>query len=398
MADIREYRKYRQDHEQKRDDYRDRIFRHKMNYVYRILALVVVLALVVLVIRWQYNTHVYTSYDTLSSLLIESSAGAEDVRLQDAVLTYSKDGAHCTDNKGTVTWNQTYEIQDVCLAVCQDVVAIASYDGRTIYLQSTTESLGTVTTTMPISAVTVAANGMVTAVLSDTDTTWINTYDTSGEMLFTGQTHMDKSGYPAALSLSPNGNLLAVAYIYLDAGEVKTNLTFYNFGEVGENNSDHVVSGYTLTDVLVPEVCFLDDETLVAVGDDSLRFYKGSQTPTELCGYLLDAEIRSVFYGEGYVGIVQGSDDAEHTWQLLVYNTSGKKIGTYYFDLDYTDIFFEENDFVIYNETECLIETFGGLEKYQGQFDQIVELMVPVSGAYKYLLVTESTMDTIQLK
>lgn len=398
MADIREYRKYRQDHEQKRDDYRDRIFRHKMNYVYRILALVVVLALVVLVIRWQYNTHVYTSYDTLSSLLIESSAGAEDVRLQDAVLTYSKDGAHCTDSKGTVTWNQTYEIQDVCLAVCQDVVAIASYDGRTIYLQSTTESLGTVTTTMPISAVTVAANGMVTAVLSDTDTTWINTYDTSGEMLFTGQTHMDKSGYPAALSLSPNGNLLAVAYIYLDAGEVKTNLTFYNFGEVGENNSDHVVSGYTLTDVLVPEVCFLDDETLVAVGDDSLRFYKGSQTPTELCGYLLDAEIRSVFYGEGYVGIVQGSDDAEHTWQLLVYNTSGKKIGTYYFDLDYTDIFFEENDFVIYNETECLIETFGGLEKYQGQFDQIVELMVPVSGAYKYLLVTESTMDTIQLK
>lgn len=398
MADIRDYRQYRQEHEQKRGDYRDRIFRHKMNHVYRILAVAAAVLCVILFVRWQYSRHVYTSYDTLSSVLLESSSGAEDVRLQDAVLTYSKDGAHCTDSKGTVTWNQTYEIQDVCLAVSRDVAAIASYDGRTIYLHNTAEQLGTVTTIMPISALTVAANGMVTAVLSDTDTTWINTYDAAGNMLFTGQTHMDKSGYPAALSLSPNGNLLAVAYIYLDAGEVKTNLTFYNFGEVGENNSDHVVSGYTLADALVPEVYFLDDETLAAVGDDSLRFYKGAQTPTELCGYILDAEIRSVYYGEGYIGLVQTSDDAEHNWQLLVYNTDGEAVGTYYFDLDYTDIFFEENDFVIYNESECLIETYGGLEKFSGAFDQIVELMVPASGAYKYLLVTESTMDTIQLK
>jgi len=53
---------------------------------------------------------------------------------------------------------------------------------------------------------------------------------------------------------------------------------------------------------------------------------------------------------------------------------------------------------VIYNESECQIFTTEGVEKYRGNFGKSVRLMLPAGGSYKYYLVTDNTIDTIQLK
>jgi hypothetical protein len=66
--------------------------------------------------------------------------------------------------------------------------------------------------------------------------------------------------------------------------------------------------------------------------------------------------------------------------------------------LEYNEIFFEEDCFVVYNETECQIMTYGGAEKFNGTFAKAAELLLPASGAYKYMMVTETSLDTIQLK
>ena len=62
------------------------------------------------------------------------------------------------------------------------------------------------------------------------------------------------------------------------------------------------------------------------------------------------------------------------------------------------DILFEEDAMVIYNESECQIFTTEGVEKYRGNFGKSVRLMLPAGGSYKYYLVTDNTIDTIQLK
>lgn len=398
MADIRSYRREKAKREQSRSDYKDKIKRHKLKNVYRVLLVVVALLAVVVLVMVQYKRHVYTGYDTVSTVLLEGSAGAEDIRLANSVLTYSKDGAHCTNMKGEVTWNQTYEIQDILVETCENVSAIASYNGREIYIQDTEKQLGSISTNMPIKDIAVSATGMVTAVLADTNVTWINTYDPAGQLLFTGQAHMDEAGYPVSVSLSPNGVLLAVTYVYLDAGTLKSNVVFYNFGPVGDNMSDHIVGLYFYSDMLIPEIHFVDDETAFAVGDNRLTIFKGGQTPTEEAGHIYNKEIQSVFYGDEHIGLVLVSDDMEHNYMMDVYNTTGKKINTYYFDLEYNEIFFEEDCFVIYNESECQIMTYDGMEKFNGYFSKSADLLFPAGGAYKYVLVTETSIDTIQLK
>lgn len=398
MADISNYLKEKEKREQKQNGYKEKIRKHKISTFYKIGLIVVILGIVVSLVMVQYKRHIYTGYEIVSSIAKESAVGAIDIRLGDAILTYSKDGAHCTNVKGEVTWNQTYEIQDIKLATCRDVVAIGNYNGREIYVQSAEKQLGIITTTMPIRDIAVSASGYVTAILADTDVTWINTYNAQGENIYTGQAHMYDSGYPAAISLSPNGELLAVSYVYVDAGVIKTNVAFYNFGPVGANHSDYMVSAYSYEDMLVPRVQFMNNEASFAVGDSRLMIYTGAQKPISAKEYLYDEEIQSVFYNENYVGLVFLSDDAKSQYRMDVYGADAEKIGSYYFDTDYTNIFFEQEQFVVYNETECMVMTFGGVEKYKGFFSKSVNLMLPTSSAYKYVLVTDGSIDTIQLK
>lgn len=399
MANITSYLKEKEKREQNQGSYKDKIRKHKLTAAYRFLLVAAALAAVAALIMVQYKRHIYTGYDIVFSAARETSSEAVDIRLQNAVLTYSKDGAHCTDMKGNVTWNQTYEIQDIKIAINQDVVAIGKYNGRDIYVSNTEKQLGTITTTMPIRDIAVSATGYVTVVMADTDITWVNTYNLEGKLVRKGETYMYGSGYPGAVSLSPNGELLAVSYVYVDAGVLKTNVSFYNFGKVGDNQNDLIMNVYIYTDLLVPEIHFMDNETVFAVGDNRIMFYKGGQKPTLAAEYMLqDKEIQAVFSGDKYVGLVFMSDDTDSRYTLDVYNASAQKVGSYNFNIEYTDIFFGQDNFVAYNETECVIMTFDGIEKYNGYFSKAVNVMIPIGNSYKYLLVTDNSIDTIQLK
>ncbi len=113
MADIKNFMKEREKREQKQSDYRQKIRKHKLASVYRILLITVVAIALIVLMAVQYKRHIYTDYDIISSVEREAVAGTVDVRLGNSILTYSKDGAHCTDAKGNVSWNQTYQFQDI---------------------------------------------------------------------------------------------------------------------------------------------------------------------------------------------------------------------------------------------------------------------------------------------
>ena len=398
MADIRSYMKELEKRGEKREDYKEKIAKHKMGTFFKILFIVLLLAGAAVFFAIQYKNQIYTDYDIVASVDRESVGGATDMRLGSHILTFSKDGAHCRDAKGNVSWNQTFEIQDVRLAVNGNTVAMGDYNGREIYVANTEKQLGEISTTMPIRDLAVSETGTVTAVLADSDITWVNTYSGSG--MIEGRTHMDDSGYPMAVSLSPNGELLCVSYVYLDAGILKTNVAFYNFGVVGSNASDFLVSTWAYTDMLIPCVKFINNETAFAVGDGQLIVYSGSYVPNPQAGYLYDREVQSVFYDDRYIGLVFFSDNSENKYQLNVYDTTkaDAQAKIFYFDMDYTDIFFERDTFVIYNETQCQVVTMGGTEKYRGNFSKPVRLMIPMEKAYRYILVTDDSIDTIQLK
>lgn len=413
MADIRSYTREKEKREKRsraaqgrlrlvkaedENTFQEKLHRHRMSFFYRLLLVVLICGALIVLVAVQYRNKTYTDYEVLSEKALSLTSGNTVLRLGSHVLAYSKDGAWCADSAGNIQWNQTYEMQNPIVALCGSTVAIGDYNGRTIYIQNEEKQLGVVSTNLPIRNLTVAENGVVAAVLEDTMVTWIYVYDTSGNELVQFRTSMKNTGYPVSISLSPDALLCMISYVYVDAGTLKSSVAFYNFGEYGKNMIDNLVGGYDYADTLVPYVRFTGKGSAFAVGDDSIMFYGGSQKPELLSRYFFETEIRGVYYGENYTGVVFFSASGENRYRLEIYNTKGDRVGIQEFDMDYTDILFDGNNCIIYNETNCMVTTISGVEKYSGAWKESVHLLIPGNGSYRYVLVTQDSLDMIQMK
>lgn len=385
---------------EKREHYKDKIYKHKMSAVYRILLVLIVVVVLGFIVYTQYKNHVYTSYDTISMTPLEVADSTQCIRLGENVVFYSSDGMHCVNTKGEILWNQTYEMQNILISTNEDTVAIGEHNGHEIYVHDSEQKICEIQTPMPIREIAVSETGRVAVALADTKITWIYIYESDGSLLYEVRATMEQSGYPTAIALSPNGELMGVAFCYVDCGLVETRIAFYNFGSVGENVTDYKVNAYTYQDAVVPHFRFLDGETAVAVADDRVLIYKGSQKPAEQSQFFISDEIQAVFQNNGYVGIVLRSDVLDMRYKMEVFNTKANQEGTYYFNVEYDDIVFAEDYFVVYNRKECQVQTYKGKSKFEGEFLGAVDLMYPMGKGkgYKYVLVSKTSIDTIQLK
>ena len=400
MTNVRDYlkkKKARQD-DRYRISYREKIKSHKFTIFYRTFLVIVLIAAIIGALYIQWKNKVYTQIAVLSSAEISIVQGSGLLPFSGHLLTYSKDGAGCMDIKGNAVWNQTFEMQNPIVDVCQNVVAIGDYNGRNIYVMDTAGVLGNITTNKPMRDLCVASNGVVAVVLDDTDITWIYLYSATGKELASFRTTMKDSGYPISVSISPNAQLVCVSYLYVDGGQMKSSVAFYNFGDVGKNSTNNYVSGYDYLDVVVPLTRFLDDRSLFAVSDDRIMFYSGAQKPVTAAESLISDNVQSVFYGEEYVGLVYISRESSNRYRLDVYHKSGELRQSIEFDIEYSDILFHNDQIIIYNESECTIYNSNGMEKYNGRFDKTVLELIPQSNAYRYMLVTPDSVDSVELQ
>ena len=400
MANVRDYlkkKKSRQD-EEYRISYREKIKSHKFMIFYRTTLVIVLILAIIAALYIQWKNKIYTQMVVTASAEIHITQDVNLLPFAGYLLTYSKDGASCMDIKGNAVWNQTFEMQNPMVDMCQNVVAIGDYNGRNIYVMDTSGAMGSITTNKPMRNFCVASNGVVAVVLDDSDTTWIYLYDSKGKELVYFRTTMKDSGYPVSVSISPNAQLVCVSYLFVDSGQMKSSVAFYNFGDVGQNSTNNYVSGYDYLDVIVPLTGFLDNRSLFAVSDDRIMFYSGTQKPVIALESLISDSVQSVYYGDEYVGLVFISTESSNRYRLDVYHKSGEFRQSIEFDIEYTDILFQGDQIIIYNETECSIYNSNGTEKYSGPFEQTVLVLIPQSNSYRYMIVTPDSIDTVELQ
>ncbi len=396
MTNIREYEKKKESNAN--NDYNKIIIQHKLRVFYRVLLSALLAAAVLASLYISNLNKIYTEYQVVSSTKRTKIENAVSENLNGNILTYSNDGANCTDTKGNVLWNQTFEMQNPMVKINGKVAAIADYNGRTIYVVDDTGSMGEISTGMPIRTICVSQSGVVAAVLDDSEVNAIYIYNSTGGTIAYFKTTMKKSGYPISVAISGNSEIVAVSYLYLDSGTVTSNVAFYNFGPVGQNEVDNYVSGYSYSDAIVPEVGFLNNTTSFALADNRLVIYKGKQIPTSQAEVLLQDEVQSVYYNEDYIGLVYLNASGASKYKMDIYNDTGKAVMSKEFDLDYTNIFFRGDCAVVYNESECLISNMKGKEKFNGKFKTAVETLIPTSKISEFITITSDKIATIELK
>ena len=401
MASVREYLRSKGKRERtgRNINYKERIRGHKLTIFYRfVLGIVLVAAVAAMaVVGWQNRE--YTEGVVISSTPVSKVAASSYLPLGNNILTYSKDGANCMDGRGVVLWNQTYEMQNPMIDINGSVVAIGDYNGRTIYVMDASGSRGEITTNLPIRRFRVSANGIVAVILDDARVTRIHLYDAAGNELVESETTMEQTGYPIDISISPSGELLAISYFYVGSGTMKSSIAFHNFGEVGQNlSSDRFVSGYDYPGNVVPFLRFMNSDTVFAVSDDRIIFFSGNEKPLSAAENFLNEKVQGIFYSDRYVGLVFLNTEGNGRYRLDIYDGTGSLVNSKGFDMDYTDIVFDGDEYIIYSGTEYSINNVHGVERFTGKFDETVYLFMPTQKRNRFLMMTQDAMQIMEMK
>ncbi len=379
-------------------DWKEKLFKHRAKIATRIIVFVAVMILAALFFYIRYLNKEYTAYEVLSTVENQVVTGARVELLGDKFLIYGNDGAKCVNNKGDVIWNVTYEMQNPKVDIDNNVVGIADYNGSTIHMMNTESVLGEISTGMPIRLFRVSAKGLAIAVLDDSQKMPIYIYGSDGEQKAFFHTTMRNSGYPIAVCISDAGYLVGISYLYEDAASYKTNIAFYNFGEVGQNKTDNLVSGNTYANAIVPCMEFVGDSKAVAVADNRLMVYSGAEIPTSTGEVLVQEEIQAVFFGEEYVALVHNNTEGEDKYRIDIYNGSGECEDTVYYNEEYSEMFFDEDRLIIYGTEYFFVHNVNGIDKYKGEIGPGVLAVMPTKVSNRFVVVTNESIDTIELR
>jgi len=391
------------DSDTKRINYKEKIRGYRLVRFYRILILIMITAILGVVLYTQWRNKIYTEVLQISSSNVRFVSGSTILSLGGFILQYSKDGISLTDDKGAAVWNQPYEMQSPRIAICQSTVAVADYNGSTIYIFNTQGKLGEINTNLPIRAFDVAADGYVLVALDDRNTTRINLYAADGTEISTNKTTMNDSGYPVSISVSPNGRLVGVSFFYVGDGASQTRIAFFNFGPVGQN-VNNLMSSYKYADSLTPHLKFMSNDTAFAVSVDRIMFYSGNERPISIAEVLINERIRSIYNNEEYVGLVFHAKSGEELnrgealYRLDIYDKKGNFVLSKEFDFEYNEIIFTRDGFIIYNELDILICSLNGTERYNGLFDKVTTLFMPSGSMNRFIAVTGETIELLEFR
>lgn len=378
-------------------EFENKIKAHRRSRFFKILTTSVVGILIIAAIWFLWDNSVYTSYTEISSFPRISSSDSVCLNHNGKLLTYSKDGISSMDTKGSIVWNETYQMQEPIVEVNENAVAVGDYNGHIIYVMDEKGKVGEIDTNLPIKDLCVSKTGIVAVVLEDRKLMRLNLYDAKGNELVKSECRMNQTGYPMAVALSDNGEVMQVSYLYVDRGYMKSHVAFYNFSDIGQNSVDRLVGGIEYEDTIIPYIGFLNKESSFAVGNNRISFYGGAEKPVSVAENLLSEEIQAVYTGNEYVGLVYIDTTGAARHRIDIYDKKGNLILKQNIDIDYQDILIQKNSIVVYNNTECVMYNMSGREKYRGTFGKSVSLLIPSNKNNRFIMVSADSIDIIEL-
>lgn len=379
------------------DNYELRLSRHKRNIVKKTVITVVAIATAVTAVGFYIEKRSYHNYKVVQSSEQEDVVSTSYIEMDGDILRYSPDGVSLVSDKMSTLWSETYQMQNPVADVNGTRAVIADKDGTTLEIYDKSGKTGSVTTSYSIIKARVSKSGLVAAILDGGDDTWIDFYSTDGSLIAENQTKIDDPGYPLDIAVSEDGVVMMVTYQFVDGSDTTSYVAFYNFGDVGQNEDDRIVSGYKYEGVVVPQIQYLSNNRSIALKDNGFTIYQGSQIPKEVKTIETDKEIVSTFYDDDMVGLVFKNDSKDKQYIMEVYNTAdGKLKFKEDFNIPYTTIKLSGGNILMYNSSQMCVMNSRGVQKYLGSVDGTIKDFFKI-GMNRYLLVLDSGVDVIKL-
>ena len=375
-----------------------KIRRHRRRIAIGVAAAVILASVCIAAAGIYFTFKEYTDYKVLSEIERSDSEATKYESFSGNILRYNNDGAFYADLSDNLIWNQSFEMQNPSVRICETYAVIADLQGTQIYVMNTAGVQGEISTNKPIEAVCIANQGTIAVLTKAEGTSYLEVYSKSGEAIASGEIHVANSGYPLGIALSNDAHKLAVSILDISKGKAATTVAFYNFGAAGQNEIDNIVGSYSYENTIIPEISFVSNDRMIAFGDSRVILFEGKQNPEEVVTLDLEREVKSIFYEEDYFGLVYNKGNAGTHW-MQIYDMAGELRLEQEFHMPYQNIeFLGNHEICIMDECKCEIYTLRGVKRFTYTFDKKLYQVFSGKTGRRYTFIFDEVMEKIKLK
>lgn len=350
----------------------------------------------------------YKSYTIISQRDLSTGSFIAYKKFGKDIIKYSKDGLVYLDEKGKELWLESYDMKAPSISISKNYFVIADIKGNKIYIFSKNEKLSEIDTALPITKVTISDTGIVAGILEDANASYISFYDYSGKALnISIKSKISGDGYPTDLAISPSGKQLMVSYQYIDSGNLRGRVVFYDFSEVGKSVANRIVGGFDeeFSDSLIARLKYMNQTYSFAIADTGLYFFssKNLLSPELIKKYTFSenntGEISSIAYNDKYIVVVYKNINSNKKYRFEIYEDNGKKICSKDIDYEYKFCDIEKKEIYFYTfDSRLIIYNINGNLKLNTNIDIDIKSLKKVDLLNSYTIFTETAIQNIKLK
>ncbi len=375
-----------------------RFFRENRRYLAMAAGMAAALVVLIFVcIRIYHSFRTYTTYQVKWSISLGNSS-VQPVVFSGGVAVVGRDGVDCYDKNGEHLWSAPYEMKQPTAVTEGEYLLIYDKKGQAMVICSAQGQTGSAATTYPISRADISAGGVTAAVLENTTESYIAYYRSSGEKLeIEIKSPLATNGYPRAISISPNGQQLAVSYTTIGGTKSYSRVCFYDF-EKGKELPDRIVGefSYDDTETYIPELLFPNEKQAVGIGTNFLAFYSAADR-TAVTENRFPAgvqEIRQVFSDGETLAIVGRVENSEKL-MIDLYKMDGDWIASLDQDQEWPNYCFNGDCIMMYSEHAVQMISKYGRERLNLNFENEIGSLVPDGDGETCYLTTMGELQKI---
>ena len=346
---------------------------------------------------YRYINDPYTGF---AAVYTEEVIGGDGVRFMpylEGYIRVSKDGAEAVDSDGLRLWNMSYVMNNPEIVVCGKCASVADIGG---YVAVVTDGAGNVSRVeMPykIEEIECSEVGVTAIRMNDESSDYIRLVDIAGEKIAEIKTVEAKDGFPVDMALSYDAKKLLTSYLVIDGENSRGWLTFYNFGNVGQDFTNNI-TGIFKYDEVVPVVNFLGKNSACAFFDDEIRFFTVSEVPSEGKRVGFEEYIIAANASDKGVVVMENSKESGITSVTKAYDTAGNLVFESKSSNELTGAMYYGKNLLFYNEYACQILDKSGKVIFNGNFGGLaINSIMPSNGKDRLLLFENGKVTTIRL-
>ncbi len=362
----------------------------------RVLTLLILISLAVCGTYLLLDNQTYARARTAAEYPIDISDTSSYAQFADGIVRYNRDGVVFLNRKNEEQWIQPTQLQNPTICLKDNAFAVADNGGNSILVFTREGLKGEIETTLPIEKIAISDQGIVSAILRNENSPQIISYDATGNILVEQQVTVSTTGYPVALEMSDDGNMLAVSYLYTEGTAIKSRVIYYNFGETGQERTDNIVMSEEYDNTVMAEIFFMGDDRSIVVGDDRFVIYRGKEVPEKQKEIMLDQEIQSVFHSDRYIGFILLNQE-KSGYELRLYSRLGEQVLSREISGKYSNVKIDGNEVIMFDGSRCCIITATGIVKFEGDLNVEALEIFQAPGINRYYMMSVDELRVIYL-